>query len=106
MCAVTAISRPDGTAASPTQVAASSHVGGAASASAVSAGSGKALRERRSSTPQPAISTISAKNPTDHMVVWSPRRVSGSTTNGYEMSARKLPTLLAAYRKYGSRADG
>ncbi len=63
-CAVTAISKPEGTAASAIQVAASRHVGRAPASSATSM-SRVAPPERHDSTPQTPISTISARKPID-----------------------------------------
>ena len=66
MCAVTAIRKAEGTAASPTQIAASRHVGSASSAASDFC-AGNALRERRSSTPHTAIMAISRKNRIDQV---------------------------------------
>jgi hypothetical protein len=59
MCAVTAISRPDGTAARKIQRARRIHDGGAAVSSAGMFNSAACAGERSSSTPQLAISTMS-----------------------------------------------
>ncbi len=82
MWAVTAISSPDGTAVSTTQIAVSRQVGGAASSALAVAVSSGRLTDRNSRNPQPAINKIKTKKPKVHVQICSPSRVYGSTISG------------------------
>src|SRR5215210_6374954 len=95
MCEVTEMSNADGIAASATQRATVLQ-DGAASDKASVLGASVGRGERSISQPHHAISAISTKNSTVQPHLCWPRLVSGSITNGYETSARKLPILLAA----------
>ncbi len=94
ICAVTATSSPAGTAAR-TIHATARRTGGGAAASCGSPAA-RVRPARTNTTPQAAISRMRTQNPADQARLWSVSRVSGSTASGYEISARKLPTLLAA----------
>src|SRR5437870_13846990 len=106
MWAVTATSSPDGTAASTIHTSTFRQVGGVASSAPGASIADTLLEDRRSSMPQAAISTRSTPKPIDQYNACSPSRMNGSIAAGYDISARTLPKLLAAYRKYGSFAAG
>ena len=92
--AVTATSRPDGTAATNTQRLIVGHDGfGVAGTSwTVCAFAGA----RSSSAPQAAISAVSSAKPTLHSRLCVCTAKIGSSRIGYDSSARKLPMLDAA----------
>src|SRR3954453_13128520 len=96
MCAVTEIKSADGIAARITQRTASRQVGAGAASSSCRAVASAVRGERSISTPHQAINAISTTKNTAQVQRCCPRVVSGSTAKGYEISARKLPTLLAA----------
>src|SRR5262249_33979046 len=93
ICAVTEISSADGTAASTIQRAACAQLGAGVGAALAAAARGADCSISR---PDQAISAISTMNSAAQTWRSLTSAVNGSTTNGYEISARKLPTLLAA----------
>src|SRR4051812_32520937 len=100
--------RLDGTKASAIHEARLCQVSGNAGACPAPSGTFVAsLRRRRQAT---SIVTQAAPTKPPYAIAqttFCERRGNvGSTIAGYTSSASKLPALLAAYRKYGSRADG
>src|ERR1051325_2265648 len=56
--------------------------------------------------PQAKKATTSIAYPLDQITVCRARSKCGSIISGYPSRAARLPTLLAAYKKYGSFDDG
>src|SRR5947209_5044186 len=106
ICAVTEIKSADGIAASRTQRVASRQVGAGTAASSSVALCVVPRGERSISAPHQAINAISTRKKMAQVQRCWLSVVKGSTANGYEISARKLPILLAAYKKYGFAAAG
>src|SRR5262245_13713417 len=100
--------RLDGTAASRSQRSWVVQCGGGSSAVVAgrrTPGAGcRAGGAKTTARPQAKIRNARPTNPTAQSQAWLTSFRLGSTTNGYATRASRLPKLLAAYRKYGSRA--
>src|SRR5262245_12029293 len=96
--AVTAMTRPDGTAASATQRACSAQVPlSACAASSAEAGAGARCA---TTTAAQAISAASTAKPPDQSWVCVLSDSTGSSSSGYAISAANEPRLEAAYSTY------
>src|SRR4051794_26927410 len=91
ICAVTAINSPDGTAARKIQRKRSGQFGATASTSSLVAAA--TTGERSNNMPQPAISTTNKPYSAVQIRFCVCSENIGSSSTGYDSSARKLPIL-------------